>query len=69
LPGIPEWEKLVKYAQKDTINLSKLPQGARDLILERFKALVSRHIWRDQGYYMVLNSGDGIVQKGLGEVK
>jgi len=65
LPGKQEWEKLVQYAQKDRINLSKLPEGARNLILERFKALVARHIWRDQGYYMVVNGGDGLVQRAM----
>lgn len=69
LPGKMEWNKLVQYAQKDKINLFKMTVASQNIIMERFKALIARHIWRDQGYYMVVNEGDAMVEKALNVLK
>ncbi|HEY0752049.1 MAG TPA: S41 family peptidase, partial [Chitinophagaceae bacterium] len=59
------WNQLVNYAMKDSINLSKIPAEDRMEIEDRIKAYLARFRWRTQGFYVVSNSNDSIVQKGL----
>ncbi len=68
-PGKIEWDLLVSAAQKENINLSATNDESRKLIMSRFKAILARHLWRDQGYYMVVNGGDAMVMKALTELK
>lgn len=57
------WQQLVAYAQKDSINLQKVPQSDRKNIEERIKAYLARLKWRTQGFYEVYNSHDPVVLK------
>ncbi len=57
------WDQLVKYAQKDSINLTKVPELDRENIQHRIKAYLARLKWRTQGFYEVYNLYDPIVQK------
>lgn len=59
------WNGLVKYAAKDSINLSNIPADDREEIQDRMKAFLARFRWRTQGYYQVANTTDKMVQKAL----
>lgn len=59
------WQGLVKYAVKDSINLSNLPTGEKTYLSKRLKALIARYVWRNTGYYEVLNQGDPFVEQAL----
>jgi len=59
------WNKLVAYAKKDSINLDKVPASDKQAVEERIKAYLARYKWRTQGFYVVANAYDDIVQKGL----
>jgi carboxyl-terminal processing protease len=63
------WEKLVEFAAKDTINLSKIPAKDKQEIQDRLKAYLARFRWRTQGFYQVANSNDKIVKAALFELK
>ncbi|MBS1729391.1 MAG: S41 family peptidase [Bacteroidetes bacterium] len=64
-PGESEWNQLVSFAKKDTINLDKIPASARISLLEKMQALMARQLWRTQGFYEVDNHYDPTVQKAL----
>lgn len=59
------WNQLVNYAMKDSIDLTKVPAEDRMEIEDRIKAYLARFRWRTQGFYVVSNSTDSIVQKGV----
>jgi carboxyl-terminal processing protease len=59
------WNQLVKYAMKDSINLSIIPQKDKLNIQEQIKAYLARLRWRTQGYYEVFNNYDPVVQKAM----
>jgi carboxyl-terminal processing protease len=65
LPGKTEWEALSVYAKKELIDLSAVDTKGKQIILERFKALISRHMWRDSGYFIIVNQSDPIVVKAI----
>jgi carboxyl-terminal processing protease len=62
------WEKLVAFAAKDTINLSKIPEKDKQEIQDRLKAYLARFRWRTQGFYQVSNSNDKMVKAALSEL-
>jgi len=57
------WKQLVRYAMKDSINLSKIPVAERQEVEDRMKAYLARFRWRTQGFYEVSNSKDKVIQK------
>ncbi|HEY1112773.1 MAG TPA: S41 family peptidase [Chitinophagaceae bacterium] len=57
------WNKLVVYAQKDSINLKNIPADDKKEVQDRIKAYLARFRWRTQGFYEVSNSNDEIIQK------
>ncbi|HJV18732.1 MAG TPA: S41 family peptidase [Sediminibacterium sp.] len=65
VPGNAEWVALTAYAQKDQIDLSPVNAKGKEIILNRFKALIARHLWRDQGYFMISNQHDPVIGKAL----
>ena len=63
------WKKLVSYAMKDSIDLTKVPAEDRMQVEDRIKAYLARFRWRTQGFYVVSNSTDSIVQKAVTTLK
>lgn len=68
-PGNNEWNELTQYAKNDSINLSLVKADARALILNRFKSLLARQLWRDQGYFINANQTDPILLMALKVLK
>lgn len=68
-PGNTEWDALVNFAAKDTINLNNISQKDKADIVRRLPALLARQKWRYEGYYELLNKTDPFVQKALEIVK
>ena len=62
------WKKLVEFAAKDTINLSKIPEKDKQEIQDRLKAYLARFRWRTQGFYQVANSNDKMVKAALADL-
>ena len=68
-PGEKEWNELVAFAKKDSVNLAPVSIIAKTTLLEKMQALLARQIWRTQGYYEIDNHFDDVVQKALEVVK
>lgn len=63
------WKKLVVFAMKDSINLTKVPEADKQGIEDRIKAYLARFRWRTQGFYEVSNSVDEIVTAAKKEIR
>jgi carboxyl-terminal processing protease len=63
--GEKEWQSLVRYAAKDSVQLSGVPQKDKIEVLKRIPALMARQIWRSPGYYEVTNLTDSAVLKAI----
>lgn len=57
------WNQLVRFAEKDSINLAKIPAKDKQAVQDRIKAYLARFKWRTQGFYQVLNASDEAVKK------
>ncbi len=65
VPGNMEWNKLVQYSKKQGVELEKLDIISLNRTLITFKALISRYLWRDGGYFIIINSIDPFLSKAL----
>ena len=64
------FSSFLKYAAKDSI---KTPESAemnasRQIINEQLKALIARNIWRNEGFYAVINKKDKSIETAIREV-
>lgn len=59
------WQELVKYAAKDSIDLTKIPAEDKDFLQRTMKAQLAKYKWRWEGYYEVINSVDPVIKKAL----
>jgi carboxyl-terminal processing protease len=57
------WNKLVNFAQQDSINLAKIPEEDKKRIQQRIRAYLAKLKWRTQGFYEMYNTDDPIVLK------
>ncbi|WP_242692118.1 S41 family peptidase [Aridibaculum aurantiacum] len=67
--GDNEWEALKNFAAKDTINLAKVSAKDKADILKRIPGLLARQMWRQEGYYQVMNRTDDFVKKAMEVMK
>lgn len=65
VPNNVQWTELVQFSQKQGVELDKLDTNARNKIFVTFKSFISRYLWRDGGYFIVINSIDPFVSKAL----
>lgn len=68
-PGEKEWQQLVAYAAKDTIDLNKVSATQKADLLQKLQAMLARQIWRTEGYYEVTNATDPMIKKALEVMK
>lgn len=69
VPGEKEWQGLVDFAKKDTIQLENIAKTDKTDILKRVQALMARQIWRNEGYFEVSNLADSTVLKAIEHFK
>jgi carboxyl-terminal processing protease len=65
MPGQKEWNSLVSFAKKDSVELSGVSQKDKNALLQRMQTLMARQIWRTEGYFEVINKTDSTVLKAL----
>ena len=63
--GETEWVALKNFVQKDSINFDKIDAKDKFDIIEKIPRLIARQIWRNEGYYEMMNRTDSFVQKAL----
>jgi carboxyl-terminal processing protease len=61
------YETFVKFAVSNGIEMptEASKQKSKPFIKQQIKALIARQIWRDQGYYMVIQKDDKAIQMAL----
>ena len=55
----------MQYASKEGLNFGVIDARSKEFILNRIKALIARQIWRTNGYFVVANAEDVLVNKAL----
>lgn len=68
-PGENEWQQLVNFAAKDSIQLAGANARDKALLLKTIQLMMARQIWRTQGYYEVQNKTDKTIAKALEVLK
>lgn len=69
VPGEKEWNGLVSFARKDTIDLATVTAKGKSDVLKRVQTLMGRQIWRSGGFFEVSNRTDITVQKAIELIK
>lgn len=64
-PSEYDWQALSNFAVKDSVALQSIDVKSKTDLLLRFKALLARQLFRNQGYYQIQNSNDTIIKKAL----
>ena len=60
------YNDFVKYAVKQkAVNDEKAIRRSAEKIKLNLKALIARQFWKSDGYYPVINSGDGTMKKAV----
>ncbi|HNG63178.1 MAG TPA: S41 family peptidase [Ferruginibacter sp.] len=60
-----DWAQFVQAAAKDTVNLSGLGEKNKLDLVQRVRAAIARHLWRNEGYYETINATDNAIQRSL----
>ncbi len=64
-PSEKEWNNLVSFACKDSIELSAVPVKDKNVLLQRMQGLMARQIWRSEGYFELTNLRDSTIMQAL----
>ncbi len=65
-PGEKEWQGLLTYAKKDSIQLSGMNYKDKTEVLKRIQSMMARQIWRNQGFFELANRYDSTVLRAMG---
>ena len=60
-----DWQSFVSFAQKDSIAVAGLGNKDKTELTNHLQALMGRQLWRNEGYYEVMNQTDSTVQKAI----
>jgi len=64
-----QWNRFIQYAAKHGMSFTNMDARSKAFIMNRIKALIARQIWRTNGYFVVANSEDVLVNKALQAVQ
>lgn len=64
-PSEKDWQGLVRYAQKDSIQLSGMNYKEKTEVLKRIQSMMARQIWRSEGYFELANLYDSTVLRAM----
>lgn len=59
------WMQFSDRAKKDSIDLEKISSIEKNVIIQRIRAAIARQIWRNEGYFEVMNKQDKTVRKAV----
>ncbi|TAG11370.1 MAG: S41 family peptidase [Sphingobacteriia bacterium] len=63
------WSGFIRFLAKEGILLDKIDLSSKIFISNRLKAMISRQIWRSNGYFIVANEADQTFKKALKTIK
>jgi len=55
--------QFIRFAAKDSVNISSLKPGDQAFLRQRLKMLAARQLWRTEGYFEVSNAADPAVRR------
>lgn len=58
------WKQFDLFAAKDSVNLDKVSPKEKDNFILLIKSGIARELWRNEGFYEMINSDDTVVKKG-----
>jgi carboxyl-terminal processing protease len=64
------FKQFLVYAQKDSIKAAteKELAASQKTLVQQLKALIARSIWRNEGFYSVMNEGDNSIEAAIREL-
>ena len=63
------WQQFRSFAKKDSVVLDNVKPKEKFELLQHIQALMARQIFRNEGYFEVMNKYDDAIQKALGSLK
>lgn len=63
--GDDDWKQFTAFAGKDSINLGNISAKEKTNLVARIKSSIARQLWRNEGFYEMLNSSDEGVKKSM----
>lgn len=69
VPTKEDWNSLVFFANKDSVRLQNVSTNAQSYILNQFKALLIKQMFKNQGYFEAINKTDHVVVKAIEEIR
>jgi carboxyl-terminal processing protease len=60
-----DWLGFSQMATKDSINLNSIAIMQKEIVKLRVKAAIARHIWRNEGFFEIINKQDNTINKAL----
>ena len=59
------WMQFLSRAKKDSIVVDKISLAEKKLIIQKIKAGIARQIWRNEGFFQIMNTQDTTVKKAM----
>ncbi len=59
------WKQFLQAAEKDTVTLITASPKEKNDLVNRIKSAIARHLWRNAGFYEVLNTTDQGIKKAM----
>ncbi len=60
-----DWVFFGQQLKKDSISMENIPQQEKNEISIRIKSAIARQIWRNQGYFQIINTQDDMIKKAV----
>ncbi|MFZ1786577.1 MAG: S41 family peptidase [Ferruginibacter sp.] len=59
------WKQFIAAAAKDSVDLTKTGGSEKTGLINRIKSSIARHLWRNEGFFEVMNTMDNGVAKAM----
>jgi len=59
------WKQFEQAAAKDSVNISVVSTKEKTELTNRIKSSIARQLWRNEGFFEVMNTTDDAVKKSL----
>ena len=60
-----DWKQFILAAAKDSINISSTPVKEKADLINLIKSSIARQLWRNEGFFEVMNTADDAIKKSL----
>lgn len=60
-----DWNKFIQAAAKDSVNVSIVSEKEKNDLTNRIRSAVARQLWRNEGFFEVMNSADPAINKAM----